>query len=283
LTLLTQSKPRPLALGKKRATLIRREQGERRWGIGHRRRGTRFRCRLREKRRQLLCNKNSREYQSQEYREGLHRLNLLSYRRGGCKSVLENYHPHMFRLALLFLLPVLAVEASERKPPTISIRLHAEGNPREGETFVVPVTLLNPPKQTVIRKVPIVTERDIVSFYPFAAADGTIGCYFKLDADGTNKLMQHTIEYRDTLVVAMVNGRVACTMMVGQKITDGIMTFPSGFLAKEIVELQARYPIVGKEKQFPEQKKKALAALKEARKKESKEAKGKPASQSTPQ
>jgi hypothetical protein len=181
----------------------------------------------------------------------------------------------MFRLALIFLLPLLAFGA-EQKPPPISIRLHAEGNPREGEPFVVPVTLLNPPKQTVIRKVPIVTERDVVAFYPFHAADGTLGCYFKLDANGANKLLQHTIEYRDTLVVAMVNGRVACTMMVGKKITDGIMPFPSGFLPREIVELQARYPIIGKEKEFPEQKKKALAALKDVRKKESKGNKRKP-------
>ncbi|HEY5706266.1 MAG TPA: hypothetical protein VIS96_11895 [Terrimicrobiaceae bacterium] len=173
-------------------------------------------------------------------------------------------------LVPFFLLPLLTLEAAEKKPLTISIRLHAEGNPREGEPFVVPITLVNPPKQTVIRKVPIVTERDIVSFYPFAATDGTIGCYFKLDADGTNKLMQHTVEFRDTLVVAMINGRVACVMMVGEKMTDGIMPFPSGFLPREIVELQARYPIMGREKEFPEQKKKALAALKEARKREPK-------------
>jgi len=176
----------------------------------------------------------------------------------------------MRRLVPLFLLSLLTLEAAEQKPSAISIRLHAEGNPREGEAFVVPVTLISPPKQTVIRKVPIVTERDIVAFYPFAAADGTIGCYFKLDADGTNKLMQHTIEYRDTLVVAMINGRVACAMMVGQKMTDGIMPFPSGILPREIAELQTRYPIMGKEKEFPEQKKKALAALKDARKKEPK-------------
>ena len=137
----------------------------------------------------------------------------------------------MRRLVLIYLLPLMAL-AAEQKPSAVSIRLHAEGNPREGETFVVPVTLVNPPKQTVIRKVPIVTERDVVAFYPFAAADGTIGCYFKLDANGTNKLMQHTIEYRDTLVVAMINGRVASAMMVGQKISDGVLFIPSGFAAK---------------------------------------------------
>ncbi|MGB8466211.1 MAG: hypothetical protein WCE49_14785 [Terrimicrobiaceae bacterium] len=194
---------------------------------------------------------------------------MLSYGDRGCKSLLENYHPQMRWLVPFVLLSLLTVEAAEKKP-AVSIRLHAEGNPRDGERFVVPVTLLNPPKQTVIRKVPIVTERDIVAFYPFAAADGTIGCYFKLDADGTNRLMQHTIEYRDTLVVALINGRVACAMMVGEKMTDGIMPFPSGFVPREIVELQALYPIVGREKEFPEQKKKALAALKEAMRKQPK-------------
>jgi hypothetical protein len=68
----------------------------------------------------------------------------------------------------------------------------------------------------------------------------------------------------------MINGRIACAMTVGQKMTDGIMPFPSGFLPREIVDLQARYPIIGKETEFPEQKKKALTALKEARKREPK-------------
>jgi hypothetical protein len=196
---------------------------------------------------------------------------LLSHESGSCKSLLDKYHPLMLRLILFLLIPLVSLEAAE-KGPAVSIRLHAEGNPSEGESFVAPVALVNPPKQTVIRKVPIVTERDIVAFYPFAAADGTIGCYFKLDADGTNKLTQHTIEFRDTLVVALINGRVACAMMVGQKVTDGIMPFPSGFLPQEIVALQTRYPIIGQEKEFPEQRKKALAALKEAAKRQAKAA-----------
>jgi len=77
-------------------------------------------------------------------------------------------------------------------------------------------------------------------------------------------------------VVAMVNGRVASAMSVGQKISDGIMPFPSGLLPREIIELQARYPIIGKEKEFPAQQKKALAVLKDARKAQAKEAKAKP-------
>ena len=168
----------------------------------------------------------------------------------------------MHRLFLLLVLSSLSLHAAENKPPPVSIRLHAEGKETDSETFVTPLTLTNPPKKIFIRKVPIMTEKDIEAFFPFAAADGSIGCYFKLDAEGTNKLTQHTVEYRDTLVVALVNGRVASAMMVGKKITDGIMPIPSGFTPKEVVELQTKYPIMGKEKEFAQQKKTAQDALK---------------------
>jgi hypothetical protein len=173
----------------------------------------------------------------------------------------------MRRILLCLLLPLAPAFAGEsRQSSAVQIRLHAEGAAHESETFVVPVTLTNPPKQTFIRRVPIVTERDIVAFYPFAAHDGTIGCYFKLDADGGHKLHQHTVEKLDTLVVAMINGRVACAMVVDKQVKDGILSIPSGFLPMEIARLQTKFPIMGKEKEFAEQKKKALAAIKETEK-----------------
>jgi hypothetical protein len=179
----------------------------------------------------------------------------------------------MRRIFLFLLLPLASVFAGATSPGSdVQVRLHAEGLEQEGETFVVPVTLTNPPKQTFLRKVPIVTERDIVAFYPFAANDGSIGCYFKLDADGGHKLHQHTVEKLDTLVVAMINGRVACAMMVEKQIKDGILFIPSGFSPMEIAKLQTKFPIVGKEKEFEAQKKKALAALAEAKKNQPKPA-----------
>jgi hypothetical protein len=175
----------------------------------------------------------------------------------------------MCRLFVLLLLPVAAFAAAEQKAP-LTVRLHAEATAHEGETFVLPVTLMTPPKQTFIRRVPIVTEKDFVTFYPFAANDSTVGCYFKLDANGTNKLHQHTVEKLDSLVVAMINGRVACAMQVGGRVSDGILLIPSGFHPREIVELQAKFPIIGREKEFEAQQKKAKAALAEAKKNEPK-------------
>lgn len=179
--------------------------------------------------------------------------------------------PHMHRFLPLLLLPFLTLQASEQKSTSsLTVRLHAEGKATDGESFGTTINLINPPKQIVIDKVPIVTERDFESFYPFAAADGTLGAYFRLDAHGAHKLESHTTEYRDTLVVALIDGRVACAMTADKKITDGLLIIPSGFLPKEIVQLQTTLPTMGKEEKFEEQKKKAIAALKAQKKSEPK-------------
>lgn len=161
---------------------------------------------------------------------------------------------------LLSLLPLTA-HAGEKKTATLAVRLHAEGNPKDGETFGTSIQLAYPEKKVFIKKVPVVTENDFVSFYPFPAANGTLGAYFKLDANGTNKLEAHAVEARGTLSVAMIAGRVASAMQVDKKITDGILVIPSGFLPEEILLLQTKYPTIGKEKEFKEQKSKALAEI----------------------
>lgn len=184
----------------------------------------------------------------------------------------------MRRLSLLLLLlPLPPLNAAEQNiSSAVTVRLHAEGKQQDTETFVTPINLTNPPKQIFIRKVPIVTERDIASFYAFPAADGSLGVYFRLDADGAHKLEQHTTEARDTLVVAMVNGRVASALQVDKKIKDGLLYIPAGFLPLEVAELQTRFPVIGKEKEFSEQKKKASEALKELRAKQKAAAKPTP-------
>ncbi len=107
------------------------------------------------------------------------------------------------------------------------------------------------------------TEKDIVTFYPFAPTDGSIGIVISTRCPGTHKLLQHTVEnYRDSSVVALINGEVRASMMTGKKVTDGILSISPAVLLPKVVLLQAKYPIMGKEKEFTQQKKKALDALK---------------------
>lgn len=159
---------------------------------------------------------------------------------------------------LLAFAAILSVHAAEEQ---ITITLNPEAGPQEGAQFVAPVTLLNPPMQTFIRRVPITNHRDIVAFYPFRAADGSLGAYFKLDNDGRAKIEQHTLSSLDQMAVFMVNGRPACAVKISKKIIDGIITLPSGLTPKEVVQLETKYPTIGQEKLFKEQKKNAQALI----------------------
>jgi hypothetical protein len=153
-------------------------------------------------------------------------------------------------LPILLLLIPLAAEAGQKKPAPVSIRLFGEGNENEGPTFVTPVELTNPQKRVFLSKVPIVTERDIAAFYPFPGRDGMIGAYFRLEPHGSDKLEQFTTEDRGKLGVIMINGRVSAAMKIDQRVTDGILYVPGGFLPNEVLLLEAKYPVIGRESEF---------------------------------
>jgi hypothetical protein len=150
---------------------------------------------------------------------------------------------------------------TDSKVPSLAIRLHAEGGEHEGSSFVMPIDLLSPPKRIFIRKVPIVSEKDIEAILPFSSADGSLGCILKLDRSGTERIEQHTGASRDLVVVALVNARVAAAMRVDKHIRDGIITIHSGFQPEEILALQALHPTLGKEADFKQQKAEALKSL----------------------
>ncbi|MFA7342748.1 MAG: hypothetical protein WC003_00455 [Terrimicrobiaceae bacterium] len=153
-------------------------------------------------------------------------------------------------LASLLALSPLLVHAGARKPSPVSIRVFCEGNEKEGESFVTPVELTNPQKRVFLRKVPVVTERDFISFYPFPGRDGMIGAYFLLDPHGSDKLDQFTTEDRGKLAVIMVNGRVAAALRVEERVRDGILFVPGGILPNEIALLETKFPVVGRESEF---------------------------------
>lgn len=169
--------------------------------------------------------------------------------------------------AILALALFMGFLGRSSKEPPMMLRLHGEGAEHEGEAFVVPVQIPAMQRKVFIRKVPIVSEKDIRAILPFTAPDGSLGCILQLDRSGSERIEQHTSAARDSVVVAMVNGRLASAMRVDRKIQDGIVTVASGLTPGEILILQARYPTLGKEKDFPRQKKDALAALAKAEKK----------------
>jgi len=168
----------------------------------------------------------------------------------------------MKKLLLCIFAATLAAHASSGPKDGVLIRLHAPGNPADGEPFVRPVKVGFSQEDFYISKVPIITEKNIERVFPFTNADGSMGCTLALDFSGVQKIDEQTARERDSIIVALVNGRVASAMRVDRRISNGIITIAGGLTEYEIYALLAKYPMIGKESDFPRQKKEARAEMK---------------------
>lgn len=147
-----------------------------------------------------------------------------------------------------FLTPILALMfiAAAKKQPTVTIRFHTEANEQDTKTFATPVKFQTPPRDGFIQKVPAISERDIAAIYPFPAKDDTMGCAFKLDVHGQIALDALSIERRGTSLVVFVNSRQVVDIFIDRRVSDGIITIPSGLTSQEIAILQKKFPQIGK-------------------------------------
>ena len=154
-------------------------------------------------------------------------------------------------LACLAILPPAL--AGAKKAPPLTLRLHCEGTPTDGPSFVTELDLADGRKIS-IRKVPAVNERDIKAFYPFPGNDGLAGAYFRLDAHGSHKLQQLTIEDKGRTAIVLVNGRPSSTLKISGTVNDGILYVPGGLLPQEVLLLESHFPVIGRESEFGKKK-----------------------------
>jgi hypothetical protein len=148
---------------------------------------------------------------------------------------------------LLILLLGLCSLGMGRKTLPFSIRFYTETTQGDSDSFSVPVTLLNG-KQTYIDQIAAVSERDIVAIYPYAVADGSGGCAFKLDDHGTMSLDSLSMAKRGTLLIATINGRQVADLLIDQRVTDGLVTIPGGIQTDEMKVILKKYPLMGGKK-----------------------------------
>jgi len=130
------------------------------------------------------------------------------------------------------------------KKPVIDLRIHGEGIAAEAPTFAFPATLLNG-REVYLSRMPLITQREVRSIYPFPAADGSEGVYLKLDNHGTGLLQQHTMERRGRTLVVLLNGRQVTNLLVDRPVTDGIVSIPRGLSPEDITLLRATFPVIG--------------------------------------
>jgi hypothetical protein len=148
---------------------------------------------------------------------------------------------HRFFLILLLALCCLGMA---KKKPAFSIRFYTETSSNDSDTFAAPVTLLNG-KPTYVDQIAAISERDIVAIYPFAVADGSGGCTFKLDDHGTISLDTLSVAKRGTQLIAVIDGQQIADILIDQRVSDGIVTIPGGITTDEMKKMLKKYPVIG--------------------------------------
>jgi hypothetical protein len=123
---------------------------------------------------------------------------------------------------LLHVLTVIAgvgFLVSAGKEPTFLISFHEEGEAIEGPKKVKPYPVNGETKY--FRTMPLFTQIDIKSYWPFPAEDGSHGAVFWLDTTGQHVLERVGVANRGQYVAAVVNRVPVDLLLVDGPVPDG--------------------------------------------------------------
>lgn len=128
-------------------------------------------------------------------------------------------------------------------------RVHVEANANDTATFSSSVPALFSRKRVAIERMPRLSERDVVAFYPSPAKDGTYGALFQLDEHGRLALDTLSIELRGRLLFVLVNGRPVAELQIDQRVSDGRIYVASGLSKADIEALKKCWRLIGEGKE----------------------------------
>src|SRR5881392_378314 len=149
----------------------------------------------------------------------------------------------VFGLYLLFALP-----GGAAKQRHCTLRVHAQANPRDTEVFATSVRAQLSGKEVAIEKMPWISERDVIAFSPYPAANGTYGALFQLDEHGRVVLDTLSIERRGSLLFVFINGRPITELAIDKRVSDGKIYIASGLTAADINLMKKDWRLLGQRK-----------------------------------
>jgi hypothetical protein len=129
-----------------------------------------------------------------------------------------------------------------------TFRVHAEANPNDTATFSSSVRALFSGKQVAIERMPRLSERDVVAFYPYSAGEANYGALFQLDDHGRLALDALSIERRGSLLFVLVNGRPVTELQIDRRVSDGRIYIASGLTKADIELMKKDWRLIGQQR-----------------------------------
>ena len=143
---------------------------------------------------------------------------------------------------------LVALPAGVAKERHCIFRVHVQGNPRDTAAFSTSVRAQLSGKEVAIEKMPWLSERDVIAFSPYPAANGTYGALFQLDEHGRVVLDTLSIERRGSLLFVFINGRPITELAIDKRVSDGKIYIASGLTAADINLMKKDWRLLGQRK-----------------------------------
>src|SRR6266513_4846448 len=167
---------------------------------------------------------------------------------GVAKVVSNPLSSGMKALCVFAICVAFALADGIAKQRHCTFRVHAQANPRDTEVFATSVRAQVSGKTVAIEKTPWISERDVIAFSPYPAANGTYGALFQLDEHGRVVLDTLSVERRGGLLFVFINGRPITELEIDKRVSDGKIYIPSGLTSADINLMKKDWRLLGQGK-----------------------------------
>ncbi len=154
----------------------------------------------------------------------------------------------MRRLLVWTIAGLFGLTSADAGRPHCTLRVHTLANAQDGAPFSTPLSAGTVAKNVTIEKIPTLSERDVVGFYPYPAPDGSYGVLLQLDDHGRLALDTLSVEKRGTNLYIFVNGRFLTEMQVDRRVSDGRLYIASGLTQSDLDLMKKDWRLLGKRK-----------------------------------
>ncbi len=129
--------------------------------------------------------------------------------------------------------------------PHCTLRAHAQANASDGPVFSTEIRSFSTGRKVAIEKIPTISERDVIGFRPYLAADGSQGVLLQLDDHGRLALDALSVERRGTILYVFVNNRPISEMQIDRRVSDGKLYLASGLTAADLALMRKDWRLLG--------------------------------------
>src|SRR5436189_4663187 len=167
---------------------------------------------------------------------------------GVAKFVSNPLSSGMKTLCVFAICLAFALADGSAKKRHCTFRVPAQANPRDTEVFATSVRAQVSGKNVAIEKMPWISERDVIAFSPYRAANGTYGALLQLDEHGRVVLDTLSVERRGSLLFVFINGRPITELEIDKRVSDGKIYIPSGLTSADIELMKKDWRMIGQRK-----------------------------------